>query len=384
MEHRSRVAALAATICVLGASGAAQAAPCDAADPCEHIGGAISSMQLEPRRYRVTSALELADGTTLTIPAGAALYFDRGTGLGVARNSGGRVVIEGTPQRPVLLSSASANPAAGDWRGLLLLGSADNIVHNAQIEFAETGVRAIGSSIEIAGSRFMQVRRNAISVEGEFNARIRGNTLVNEALRVEAGVKVTTLSDMPTSVEVRDNVIRGFSAGIRMFAADTASIEIAGNTLQSNSVAIAVDSVGFGRVSAAPEIVDNRIEGNDEGIFIYGGAPRIERNTIADNPCLAIYINALEDDLGFAPVLTNNRILRNRGGCVGVRDLTIVHPATLGSVDARENYWGPTDVDEVGQLIRDGVDVPGRAVARLCPLIDDNGARVACIDPLPR
>jgi len=195
---------------------------------------------------------------------------------------------------------------------------------------------------------------------------------------------VSHISDVPIGLEVRDNTIQGFRTGIELFTVAGGSLRITENRVQLNVVGIAIESVGFGLVTGAPEIRDNRIERNDEGLLISGGAPQVEQNMILDNICLAIYINGLADDVGFAPVITGNTILRNRGGCVGVRDLTIVHGASRGPLDARQNHWGSTNLAEVGELIRDGVDVPGRALARICPLVDARGAQISCTDPRPR
>jgi hypothetical protein len=345
-----------------------------------------SNLQLtQGTRYRVSSAIALPPGSTLTIPAGVSLYFDPDTAIGVVPGGvGGRLVIEGTAQRPVLLTSSSANPTPGNWKGVLLLGPADNVVRNARIEFAETGVRAINTPVEIADSRITQSGRDAISIEGEFDALITGNTLINENLRTEAGIKISTIDDIPTTAEVRNNTIQGFQAGVSVDTVASSSVEMTANRVLSNGVGISVGSVGFGRVSGAPQILDNMIQGNDQGFIIFGGAPRIERNMIVDNPCLAIYVNALPDDLGFAPVVTGNTILRNRGGCVGVRDLTIVHGASFGSLDARQNHWGSTNISEISDFVRDGVDIAGRAVARLCPVANASGGRVNCTDPRPR
>jgi hypothetical protein len=75
----------------------------------------------------VYSAVKLGNVATLTIPAGAELYFDPGTAL-ESTERGARLEIAEAPERLGLLTSAAANPAAGDWKGLLTLDTAGNAV----------------------------------------------------------------------------------------------------------------------------------------------------------------------------------------------------------------------------------------------------------------
>ncbi|MFV0266065.1 MAG: hypothetical protein ACK5HT_02910 [Draconibacterium sp.] len=74
--------------------------------------------------YRLTGSFIIADGVTLTIPAGTNIIADNGgTGVYIAVLMGGKIEINGTENSPVIMSSANANP--GDWGGLTLCGKAE-------------------------------------------------------------------------------------------------------------------------------------------------------------------------------------------------------------------------------------------------------------------
>lgn len=71
--------------------------------------------------YALKGAFIVADGATLTIPAGTKITADAGgTEVYIAVLMGGKIKIEGTSSNPVVISSADANP--GDWGGLTICG----------------------------------------------------------------------------------------------------------------------------------------------------------------------------------------------------------------------------------------------------------------------
>jgi hypothetical protein len=96
-------------------------------DPGDNtIGGAQNSdLTLQPNtEYILTEALIMAEGTTLTIPAGVVIKANPGAGVYIAIAQGARIVAEGTSTSPIVLTSNVATPSAGDWGGLIILGRA--------------------------------------------------------------------------------------------------------------------------------------------------------------------------------------------------------------------------------------------------------------------
>ena len=75
--------------------------------------------------YLVTGPLIMEDGTTLTIPAGTTIKAAAtGADVYVAIAQGAKIDANGTASNPIIFTSNSSTPNAGDWGGLILLGKA--------------------------------------------------------------------------------------------------------------------------------------------------------------------------------------------------------------------------------------------------------------------
>ncbi|WP_163322375.1 hypothetical protein [Draconibacterium mangrovi] len=73
--------------------------------------------------YNLSGSFIVADGATLTIPAGTNIVAEAGgTDVYLAVLMGGKIEINGTASSPVIMSSPNANP--GDWGGLTICGKA--------------------------------------------------------------------------------------------------------------------------------------------------------------------------------------------------------------------------------------------------------------------
>lgn len=80
---------------------------------------------------------------TLTIEAGVELRFAEGSGIDVQTHTSDQpstaaLRVLGTRERPVVMTSAAANPRPGDWRGIWYGGvpRAENRIEHARIEYA--------------------------------------------------------------------------------------------------------------------------------------------------------------------------------------------------------------------------------------------------------
>ena len=74
--------------------------------------------------YELSGAYVVKSGSTLTIPAGTTIVASGGTSAYIAVERGATININGTAAAPVVMTSASASPAAGDWGGLVIAGDA--------------------------------------------------------------------------------------------------------------------------------------------------------------------------------------------------------------------------------------------------------------------
>ncbi|MDX8338165.1 hypothetical protein SLH46_03150 [Draconibacterium sp. IB214405] len=73
--------------------------------------------------YDLSGSFIVADGATLTIPAGTNIVAEAGgTDVYLAVLMGGKIEINGSASSPVVMSSPNANP--GDWGGLTICGKA--------------------------------------------------------------------------------------------------------------------------------------------------------------------------------------------------------------------------------------------------------------------
>jgi len=91
-------------------------------------GGGLSGLitedlTLDPSvTYDLSGDVRVAEGVTLTIPAGTEIVSAVGTGNYLAVLQGGKIDIQGNENNPVVMRSSSGN--AGSWGGLLLCGNA--------------------------------------------------------------------------------------------------------------------------------------------------------------------------------------------------------------------------------------------------------------------
>ena len=74
--------------------------------------------------YKLTGKLIVHDGATLTIPAGTVIEGVGGTAAYIAVQQGGKINVNGTAAKPVVMTSGLTTKAAGDWGGLVLCGKA--------------------------------------------------------------------------------------------------------------------------------------------------------------------------------------------------------------------------------------------------------------------
>lgn len=74
-------------------------------------------------QYNLTGQFTIANGASLTIPAGTTILADaNGTEVYIGVLKGGKIFINGNPANPVVMSSAAGEP--GDWGGLTICGNA--------------------------------------------------------------------------------------------------------------------------------------------------------------------------------------------------------------------------------------------------------------------
>ncbi|MBQ0734646.1 hypothetical protein [Aquimarina celericrescens] len=91
-------------------------------NPDELSGIITANLTLDPNiEYKITGTVTVADGVTLTIPAGTEIVSETGTDKYLAVLKGADIDIQGTAANPVIMRS---NGQAGAWGGLVICGDA--------------------------------------------------------------------------------------------------------------------------------------------------------------------------------------------------------------------------------------------------------------------
>ncbi|MBT8297257.1 MAG: multidrug transporter [Maribacter sp.] len=75
--------------------------------------------------YVITGPVLIADGTTLSIPAGMTIKAEPvGVNAYIAIQQGAQINAVGTADSPIVLTSNASSPSSGDWGGLVMCGRA--------------------------------------------------------------------------------------------------------------------------------------------------------------------------------------------------------------------------------------------------------------------
>ena len=114
----------------------------------------------------VEGVVKVGPGVTLTILPGSKILFSRSinpkTQLGEsALFLQGRLIARGTPEQPITFSSAADDPQAGDWDGINLIASEDqlSILEHCRILYADKGVHAHFATLRIRDCLFAHNNR---------------------------------------------------------------------------------------------------------------------------------------------------------------------------------------------------------------------------------
>lgn len=111
---------------IINQEGGGPTTPTDPTTDNTQIGGTLTEdLTLETdTEYTLNSALIVPDGITLTINPGVVVRATAGADVYVAILQGGMIMAEGTSTKPIVFTSNTSTPNAGDWGGLILLGKA--------------------------------------------------------------------------------------------------------------------------------------------------------------------------------------------------------------------------------------------------------------------
>jgi hypothetical protein len=143
-----------------------------------------------PNTYNLRGFVYVPDGVTLTIEPGVIVKGEKSTQGTLIVERGGKIVAQGTKERPVVFTSAQApgSRKPGDWGGVILLGRAPN---NMGEQTIEGGVRSShgGADANDNSGVLSYVRVEFAGIEYSTDNEINGITFGS----VGAGTKIDHL-----------------------------------------------------------------------------------------------------------------------------------------------------------------------------------------------
>ncbi len=88
-------------------------------------GELVTTLELDASvEYLVTGPFLIRDNGKLLIPAGTVIKVESGINAYIAVAQGGQIFANGQPDNPIVITSNAANPAPGDWGGVIIAGKA--------------------------------------------------------------------------------------------------------------------------------------------------------------------------------------------------------------------------------------------------------------------
>lgn len=163
--------------------------------------------------YLITGPVLIADGATLTIPAGMTLRARPvGVNAYIAIQQGARIVADGTAANPIVLTSSAATPSSGDWGGLVICGKASinsTAQGSTETSTTEVGGLSYGGNTDNDNSgtlRYVRIEYAGGAIDG--NSELNGLSLY--------AVGNTTTIDYVQVYEASDDGIEFFGGTVNV------------------------------------------------------------------------------------------------------------------------------------------------------------------------
>lgn len=140
-------------------------------------------LTLDPdTEYIVTGPVLMADGTTLTIPAGMTIRAEPvGVNAYIAIQQGAQINAAGTANSPIIMTSNAGSPSSGDWGGLVICGRAPiNSTANGSTDTATSEVGGLSYGGDTAADnsgnlQYVRIEYAGGAIDG--NAELNGLSL---------------------------------------------------------------------------------------------------------------------------------------------------------------------------------------------------------------
>ncbi len=255
----------------------------------------------------VEGAVTVAPQATLTIEPGTLVRFGGKDPSGAVLVVQGRLVAEGTKESPIVFTSSFAVPAAGDWQGVMLLGSEKrNVLENCRIDGAQTGLEAIFSKLTLKNVRAersktgMRFQDALVVMEGggssdcdtglsfsESESTLRDLHVIGNRKGVDAQRSSVYLQEGSLSmngsafscddcrVKLQGGAVSDNGRGITLYESEGA---VTGVQVARNS------DYGISLTSSRIRVTANQVTGNgNSGLLVFDGSSVAWDNAIYDN-----------------------------------------------------------------------------------------------------
>ncbi len=254
----------------------------------------------------------------------------------------GRCVAEGTRQQPVIFTSVYASPRAGDWQGVVVLGSdKKNLFEYCRFEGAAIGLEALFSTLTINNSSYEKCLTGA-----RFQDCIvvqRGGAARDCGTGIWLAESEADLWDLTIAVNRRGLVVAGTSlslTGVTLTDNENEALTIENSRIKLEGNTVMANGSGVTLLDCEGTVMANRLAKNAEyGLSMSGSRVRINANEISGNGKVGLRAG---DGKGVA---WGNVIQDN--GLYGIFN--------AGSADFKAigNWWGTNSAAEAGERIYD-------------------------------
>lgn len=312
----------------------------------------------------VEGGVTIAPQSTLTIDPGTVVRFrpaEGSEGGGASLLVRGRILANGSMERPILFTSTFEGTSAGDWDGIVLLATEKkNLLEHCRVEGAVTGCQVLFSSLTLKHVRFTACRTGA---------EVKDSSVV--IIGGGASECTTGMVLKGSEIDLREAAFNGnrrgvVTAGTSLFlsgstfagngeaglAADDCRLRISGCSFAGNGVGLRLTSCEGG-------IAASRIEKNTgDGLSLDRSRLKVSGNDISRNGRAGLRVA----DGG--SVAWGNSFSAN-----GEYDLS-----NDGSDDftALGNWWGGVPANGIGKRIFGGHKDGSRGKVRYIPFLSES------------
>ena len=237
--------------------------------------------------YQLTGDLTVVPGASLVIDKGVTINVSRGNqwdsesaGDLIELRVQGTLIVQGTADQPVVMTSNSGSPAAGDWQGIIFDVASDlgaSLIKGLHLSFAEYGLDGLSGLPQVTAASFISCR-----VAGIKCASARSDVLI-EKLTIDSCTSGMLIRENNVNVTITDNKVIRSVYGIVCRDNKYAAVE-------RNQISFSgVSGLDVGNTGVTSIVRYNTVGWGSTGTgLICRGRDEIRRNTLHANIGLEI------------------------------------------------------------------------------------------------